>query len=168
MWNGSKLEECKPGVSPFFHMSFSFVSDPENAGRDWYNFGCIENMPSCLKFKYPHNEIEFRIPPGSQNKSLLMIDIWAVIQTIPYEDRFHLNVARWDRVKSDLSDGWCYSPWVTVDSKSGTPELMDGRHRMVALLKFTEHRKIPFIVDTENQSLVENFFNQKLKENTRG
>ena len=159
MWNGKKLEQSKYGVSAFFNVSFQCLSEPNDLGAEWYNFGCIENIPDCIKYNYPHSDIEFRLPPASQDKVQLMIDIWDVIGILDYERRFHLNPVRWDRIKSNLSEGWCYCPWVTYNEKTNKPEFMDGRHRMMALLKFTKYRKIPFIVEAEYKHLLEAFFN---------
>jgi len=158
MCNSKILDEPKYGISLFSHIQFSSLNDPRNSGNDWYNFGCLENIPSSVKYNFLQTDIDFIQPPGTSNMVDMRIDLWEGIALMHYEDRFFLNPVRWDRVKRDLCDGWCYKPWISYDEECGKPFLMDGRHRIVSLLKFTNLTTGTFVIEKKYINYIYQYF----------
>lgn len=153
MYNGCQLDEKKPGVSMFSFVQFACLQDRQNSGNDWYDFKLIENLPNDLKYNInPSSPIEFKKAPGQESFSSIEFDINIVLSIYDQAEMYNLNPVRWDNVKNDLSKGWCFSPWVYF--KDNKVQLMDGRHRIVALKKFTNVDSIPVVVRNKEVSAV--------------
>lgn len=149
MYNGSQLDNIKNGVSLFSFLQFASLQDPENSGNDWYNFKSLENLPNDLKYNIKSNiSIVFKKAPSQEAFESVELCIKDIINLFDPLDIFYLNPVRWDNVKKDLNNGWCYSPWVFF--KDGEAQLMDGRHRLIALLKFTEMTHIPIAIEKQH------------------
>ncbi|WP_339145196.1 hypothetical protein [Pseudoalteromonas galatheae] len=160
MYNGSKLDEIKAGVSMFSYLQFAYLQDRQNAGNDWYNFERIENLPNDLKYQIePSSPIVFKEAPGQQAFMRIELDIDIVLSVYDPDEMFYLNPVRWDNVKNDLSKGWCYCPWIYF--KDEEAQLMDGRHRIAALKKYTTVKYIPVVVRNEDVKDVLNYLQNK-------
>lgn len=146
MYNGSQLDECKEGVSLFSFVQFASLQERQISGNDWYNFKAIENLPNDLKYNIRSDSpIEFKKAPSQETFVSVELNINDVLSIFDPVDVFNLNPVRWDNVKKDLNDGWCFSPWVYF--KDGEAQLMDGRHRLIALQKYTELTHIPVVIE---------------------
>ncbi|WP_316852220.1 hypothetical protein [Ralstonia thomasii] len=129
-----------------------FAAGDETVGDEWYRFKTIADMPPCLKHDYPTRDLEFRVPPQCRTFEIVTIDLRSALETLPDDEQLNLNPARWSRVRRDLSKGWCYTPWMTV--QQGRAVLMDGRHRIVAMMKFLELEYAEFSVEPEHLATV--------------
>jgi len=129
----------------YFYMKFA--AGGETFGDEWYRFRSMEDLPPCMKYDYPTRELEFRIPPLCRDFELVTIHLQSALDTMPPNERLHLNPARWSKVRRDLSDGWCYTPYMGLDE--GEVALTDGRHRIVAMMKFLQLEYAPFSVPPE-------------------
>ena len=103
-----RLPPVPAGVSMYFYMRFA-------AGDEWYRFKTMADMPPCLKHDYPTRDLEFRVPPLCHSFEIVTIDLRAALATLPDNEQLNLNPARWSRVRRDLSEGWCYTPWMGVE-----------------------------------------------------
>ncbi|CAE6840182.1 hypothetical protein [Paraburkholderia aspalathi] len=144
------LPPVPDGVSMYFYMKFA--AGNETFGDEWYRFRTMNDMPPCLKHDYPTRDIEFRVPPICKGFQLITIDLQSALDTMPPNERLHLNPARWSRVRRDLSEGWCYTPWMGVEQ--GKASLTDGRHRIVAMMKFLQLEYAPFAVPLQHVEAV--------------
>ena len=155
-YNGSQLDKCNSGVSLFSFIQFASLQDPEKSGSDWYNFKSLENLPNDLKYNIKSDAIiEFKKAPNNQSLVSVELSITDVLNIFDPLDLFDLNPVRWDNVKKDLNNGWCYSPWVFF--KDGEAQLMNGRHRLIALLKFTLLTRIPVVIEKKHVNNVLNY-----------
>ena len=138
------------GVSMYFYMKFA--AGNETFGDEWYRFRTIEDMPPCLKHDYPTRDLDFRVPPECNGFQLVTIDLRSALDTLSPNERLHLNPARWSRVRRALSEGWCDTPW--MGAEQGRAKLTDGRHRIVAMMKFLQFDYAPFSVPREHVEVV--------------
>jgi hypothetical protein len=145
-----KLPPVPKGVSMYFYLRFA--GGGETFGDEWYRFESLEDMPPCLKHDYPTRDLDFRIPPQCRSFELVTIDLRSALATLPEDERLNLNPARWSRVRRDLSEGWCYTPWMGVEE--GHVRLTDGRHRIVAMMKFLDLEYATFSVPFEHLATV--------------
>lgn len=144
------LPPVPDGVSMYFYMRFA--AGNETFGEEWYRFEAMEDLPPCLKHDYPTLDIEFRVPPICRDFQLVTIDLRSALDTMPASERLHLNPARWSRVRRDLSEGWCYTPYMGVEQGKAT--LTDGRHRIVAMMKFLQLEYATFSVPPKHVETV--------------
>jgi hypothetical protein len=100
-----------------------------------YDLGSFEAVPDCRKYSFPPLErIEFRRAFGFTNPRQYVevrLSLPKLAQRVT--NLFVLTPKRFDAVKRELSAGWMYMPWVDVER--GRALLVDGRHRIVALMK---------------------------------
>jgi len=108
-----------------------------------YDFVALENIPDCVKYEYPSAALDFRTPMGLEDFAIVELNLSRALETLA-DDRFRLSFNRWDNVKRDLSQGWCYMPWMYVSEEYG-PSLMDGRHRIVAMMRILKMERCPFL-----------------------
>ncbi|VVD30911.1 hypothetical protein [Paraburkholderia dioscoreae] len=144
------LPPVPAGVSMYFYMKFALGG--EEFGDEWYRFPTLEDLPPCLKHDYPTRELQFRVPPNCTGFESVTIELQSALDTMPPEDRLHLNPARWSKVKRDLSNGWCYTPYMGLET--GAASLTDGRHRIVAMMKLLQLEYAPFSVPREHVDAV--------------
>ena len=100
-----------------------------------YDLGSLEAVPDCRKYTYPPLErIEFRRAFGFTNpRQYVEVRLSLSKIALRTTNLFELTPKRYDAVKHELSAGWLYMPWVDVER--GRAILVDGRHRIVALMK---------------------------------
>ena len=144
------LPPVPEGVSMYFYIRFA--AGDETFGDEWYPFKTMADMPPCLKHDYATRELEFRVPPQCRNFETIKIDLRSALATLPDDEQLNLNPARWSRVRRDLSEGWCYTPWMGVED--GRARLTDGRHRIVAMMKLLELEYGTFSVPSEHLATV--------------
>ena len=145
-----KLPPLPAGVSMYFYIRFA--AGDETVGDEWYRFKTMADMPPCLKHDYPTRDLEFRVPPVCRSFERVTLDLRSALATMPYDEQLNLNPARWSRVCRDLSEGWCYTPWMGVEQ--GRARLTDGRHRVVAMMKLLELESAVFSVPAEHLATV--------------
>jgi hypothetical protein len=103
-------------------------------------FSNINEIPDCNKYSYPNKfNIGFEVPPGLNHESVYKVarmSVEKIFHISPF-DFLDLHPVRYDRVKEDLSNGFCYMPWMSykADNQREYATIQDGRHRIVALLK---------------------------------
>ena len=144
------LPPVPAGGSMYFHIRFA--AGDESIGDEWYRFKTIADMPPCLKHDYPTRDLEFRVPSLCRGFELITIDLRSALATLPNDEQLNLNPARWRRVRRDLSEGWCYTPWMGVEQ--GRARLTDGRHRIVAMMKLLELEHATFSVPLEQLATI--------------
>ncbi|WP_319640837.1 hypothetical protein [Ralstonia pickettii] len=145
-----KMPPLPAGMSMYFYIRFA--AGDETVGDEWYRFKTMADMPPCLKHDYPTRDLEFRVPPLCRSFETVTIHLRSALATLPESEQLNLNPARWSRVRRDLSEGWCYTPWMSV--QQGRARLMDGRHRIVAMMKFLELEYAEFSVEPEHLAAV--------------
>ncbi|WP_139230481.1 MULTISPECIES: hypothetical protein [unclassified Pseudomonas] len=146
-----------PGVSLYFQIRFFAEQNPEN-GADWYDWHSLENIPPCGYFTFGSvDSLRYTYPTATEKFCIVELPTMAVLETMQPEDRFTLNPARWHRVKAQLQNGVIELPWITTDS-NGEPVLMDGRHRLVAMMKFMQAKTTPFIVEQQHLATIRKYF----------
>lgn len=144
-------------VSLFFFRRF-WANTDLSVGNDWYNWKNIENIPTCGLFDFPPaTELEFYPAPANVDFEFIELPLHEALSTLDDEMRFELNPLRWHRVKKMLSDGRIEYPEMTLN-KEGSPVLMDGRHRIVAMIKLMDMQSAPFAVAPEHLQAVRNHF----------
>ncbi|SFI01599.1 hypothetical protein SAMN04487959_114134 [Modicisalibacter xianhensis] len=124
-------------------------------GSEWYNFKSLENLPpySCKYELDPDNPLSFRRPPGTKDFYVIELPLRAALETMEEEEQFLLNPARWNNVTRDLSEGWCYHPWMSA-LPGGRPTLQNGRHRIVTMMRLLGMTSAPFVVEPEHIAAV--------------
>ncbi|MGP8289221.1 hypothetical protein ACT3OH_02990 [Vreelandella zhanjiangensis] len=141
-------------VSSYFFMRMCTDAFADDAS-EWYDFMALENLPpySCVYELNVHSPIEFRYPDGTEGFQVIELPLQAAIETMEKEERFNVNPLRWNRVIRDLSEGWCYYPWMTRAHRT-RPELQDGRHRILVMMKLLGMKSAPFVVAEEDVETV--------------
>lgn len=138
------LPPAPPGVSPYFYTMFATKHTDD--GREWYKFSSIDAIPPEIFYEYPTRDLDFRRAHGHSEFEIITLDLKQALDALPPGDGLTLNPARWCRVRQDLSAGWTYMPWMGSDE--GKPSLIDGRHRIVAMMKFLQLETAPFVVES--------------------
>ncbi|SPD46709.1 conserved protein of unknown function [Cupriavidus neocaledonicus] len=100
---------------------------------EWYLFPSISSLPPCMVYDF-RSDIKFELPPGCGDFEVVEIELSNALSALPVDDQLYLNPGRWSDVKKDLSEGWCYTPEMTL-CEDGKPKLMNGRHRTVAMIR---------------------------------
>jgi hypothetical protein len=144
-------------VSLFFFRRF-WANTDLSVGDDWYDWKNIENIPTCGIFDFPSPlTLEFDPAPANVEFEFIELPLNAALFTLHEEMRFELNPLRWHRVKKMLSDGRIEYPEMTLN-KEGIPVLMDGRHRIVAMMKLMGMEFAPFAVEPAHVAAVRRYF----------
>lgn len=103
-------------------------------------FVSIGQIPDCTKYKYPDFEdLQFYCEGSEDAFNVVYLDGEDVLKAME-EEAFNICPIRWDRVKSYISSGKVAYPEVQRNQ-----EIMNGRHRTLALMKIYKNKKIPFI-----------------------
>lgn len=151
------LSGLQPGVSSYFTSRFATTDGHGAFGDERYCFPSLESIPDTVRFTFSKSDLDFRVPPGMQDAAVVDLPLLPALETLPGEDRFDLSCERWGRVLQDLSEGWCYMPWMTHSPEDGVC-LMDGRHRIVAMMRFMGRSTAPFVVSRKHLAAVTVFF----------
>lgn len=151
------LPPAPPECSMYFWVRFFANADP-TIGDEWYNWKALENLPPCGHFDFAQGgSLSFRFAPSTRDFEVVELPILAVLEMMEADQRFNLNPARWHRVKNQIHIGSIEYPWVTAN-RSGHPSLMDGRHRLVAMMKFLGLSHAPFVVESKHVEAVKRYF----------
>lgn len=125
-------------------------------------FPSLESVPECEKYKYPRKEmVQFEMPPGFKGDDTICVAEMSLRRIFGEDPLFFLDLhpARFDKVKDDLSNGFCYYLWMShnKDDLREYARVMDGRHRLVAMLKLG-WEAAPFIYPTRKKYLYDEYF----------
>ena len=142
-------QQRKMVVSQYFLTRMYFDQSPHDAS-EFYNFQSLDNVPdySCKYDIDPEVEINFHRPPATEEFEIIELPLVPSLYTLGKDDCLKLNPARYDRVKKQISQGILEYPWMTISN--GHVHLMDGRHRVVAMLKILKRITAPFIVEKKH------------------
>lgn len=144
-------------VSLFFFMRF-YANKDLLTGSDWYDWTTIADIPPCGLFEFPAAaELKFYFAPANFDFEVITLPLISALETMSPSDRFNLNPLRWHRVKEQLSTGEIEYPEMTV-GRDGCPSLMDGRHRIVAMMRLMGMESAPFAVEPKHAEIVRTFF----------
>ncbi|MEL7968079.1 hypothetical protein AAG587_17050 [Vreelandella neptunia] len=151
------LPPVPEGISAYFFMRMCTDAFCED-GSEWYDFQSLDNLPpySCKYELDIDNPISFRRPPGTEGFHVIELPLRLALETMEEEDQYSLNPARWNKVVLDLSEGWCYHPWMSA-VPGGRPTLQDGRHRIITMMKLLGMSSAPFIVEPEHVAAVKSW-----------
>lgn len=141
----------------FFSSIFSGYCNP--AYNTSYNWKSIDNIPNCELFKITNKNITFTKPPiaVAMNFDVIELPLHEVLKTLG-DDSCVLSPQRWLRVREQLSKSSIEYPEITLDLSSNTPMLMDGRHRIVAMIKFLKMESAPFVCNPDYTEIVKSFY----------
>ncbi|MCP3927275.1 MAG: ParB N-terminal domain-containing protein [Desulfobacterales bacterium] len=142
---------------PTFYLEFF-----ENLNNDFQfehrkiQFQSIDQVPVCTKYEY-QKEINY-IPKTMGHIREQSVNTLQLLNVLNSDPQFHLDLhpVRYDIVKSAISRGEIDMPWMTI-KENGKIELMDGRHRLVALIK-AGIEECPFIMEKEHEERILNKF----------
>ncbi|NMZ71347.1 hypothetical protein SAMN05216370_0028 [Pseudomonas peli] len=150
------LPPQSPGVSPYFVARF-FANANLAIGDEWYDWTSLDLLPGCGVFKFPAAErLVFTRAPVAEEFEVIELPLQQALETMLPECRFHLNPYRWHRVKQQLSEGSIEHP--EMGFSCGAASLTDGRHRVVAMMKFMGMDRAPFVVSPEVAGAVRRHF----------
>lgn len=150
------IPEKPENVSLFFFHRF-YANRDMLTGSDWYDWKTITDIPPCGLFDFPPSaELKFDFAPANADFEIITLPLIGALNTMCPEDRFHLNPLRWHRVKKQLSNGLIEYPEMTVSNDA--PSLMDGRHRIVAMMRLMAMESAPFAVNPKHAEVVRSFF----------
>ncbi len=146
-----------PESLEFFSNLFSNYCNPSY--NKFYNWKSITNIPDCKLFKITNKNINFTKPPiaVAANFDVIELPLYAVLKTLG-DDYCVLSPQRWHRVREQLSNSNIEYPEITLDLNSNTPVLMDGRHRIIAMIKFLKMETAPFVCNPYYTEIVKNFY----------
>lgn len=136
---------------------FENMPDSFNDGRAEYRWDNVENIPDCKKYTLKNLEdVEFVPDCGYQDYVKVRLPIWDVLSSLR-EDALLLRVFRWNRVKSHFSEGKVHYPIVYFNKDDEKPSLGDGRHRLVALMRFYGATEADFLCDPDHYGRIYQF-----------
>lgn len=156
---------------------FSNMPKNFNDGGDEFRWPSIFEIPDCQKYNINYQIFpEFTLPIGKSNCIRIILPIWEVLSSLK-NDALLLRTFRWDRVKSQLSNGTIEYPEVCFDDGSPIQDLLnptslnisgqerlsllDGRHRLVALMRFYKAEEAPFICEPNEFEKIIQFLDKK-------
>lgn len=121
------------------------------------NFKALENIPECCIFSYSDEPLEFISAPANDDFEIIEVPIKDVLAFLD-DEAYELHSERWYKVRKQFSkENKTHYPWVYIDSE-GEVGLMDGRHRLVAMLMFKGMEFAPVQVDRSMVNQVKEYF----------
>lgn len=145
-------EDAKRFVTEFYFGALPESQKTETLGK--LSFTSLSEVPDCTKYPKWTGDFEFKRPPAlNERMELMTLPIQPILEPcFPFLD---LNPARWDLVKKDLSEGWCYVPILDLNGLRDAPNLAQGRHRCAALLRLYGLKEIPFAIEPSHRDILE-------------
>lgn len=146
-FQNKKLDE-ELGVSIFDFVSMMYEvkhEDQKYYSGTWLNFKRLENVPENKFFNLSNNGKNIEMINIDKEKIYtheIEVDALEILEYTLGDRSFSLNPVRWTRVRKDLSEGKCYMPEIAYDKDTKKLKILDGRHRIVALTKFYNFKKI--------------------------
>jgi hypothetical protein len=122
-------------------------------------FDHIDHIPGCIKYKRP-SSVTF-IDADRNTYGIALTSISVDLSTLISLDSDHfldLHPVRYDKVKEAISLGEIDMPIVRMRDE-GYPEVSDGRHRAVALIKYGI-TTIEILVPRDEKQLILSYLNQ--------
>lgn len=116
-----------------------FACFPDERRQDYVpkvQFSSVDDYPSCIKYICPEKVTFINNNPEfcGDKMTVLLVHIDSLIN-LNHAHFLTLHPIRYDIVKDAISRGVIDMPMVRLDD-DGIPHVTDGRHRLVALLKF--------------------------------
>jgi len=151
-----------PGYAIHFNdlMYFSFIDDSMCTKLlDKVTLGSLDFIPPCTKYISPPSSITFidrdsKFYPETLIPYTLDIKKWI---NLDYDFYLDLDPRRFDRVKKAIVNGEIDMPVLTVNNL--IPELMDGRHRLVALYRYG-FKDAEVLIPEEHLSLIQRYISK--------
>lgn len=121
------------------------------------NFKALENVPECCIFTYSDEPLEFMSVPANDDFEIIEVPIKDALALLD-DEAYELHSERWYKVRKQFSsENRTHYPWIYVNSK-GEVRLMDGRHRLVAMLMFKGMEFAPVQVQPSMVDQVKAYF----------
>lgn len=172
-----KKIDCNDPINDFFRQQqpsydeFQFPNDLEIQSRIFsimsfegqqkalpsYNWKDINNIPECSLFDYAGIVLDFKRPPVAESFDIIELPLKEVLSTLG-KNCFVLSPNRWHRVRKQIAQGLIEYPEITVSSQTNKPKLMDGRHRIIAMIKFLGLEKAPFVCYPPDTETVKQYY----------
>lgn len=116
-----------------------FAFFPDERRQEWVpkvQFSSVDDYPSCIKYNCPEKVTFINNNPEfcGDKMTVLLVHIDSLIN-LDHAHFLTLHPIKYDFVKDAISQGVIDMPMVRLD-EDGIPHVADGRHRLVALLKF--------------------------------
>lgn len=126
-----------------------------NAGYK-YNFLSIENIPRCGLFEYSLESIQFKPDAGNSDFSVIYVPIKPALELL--DDYCEIHSYKWYRTRKNISlNNVIHYPWLSIDSENDV-FLMDGRHRLLALLLLKGLSHAPVNVESHHVEQIKKHF----------
>jgi hypothetical protein len=145
-------------LPPFILSEFSSHNFDENPifGRKT-NFGDLSNIPECSIFSYTDTPLEFISPAGNDDFEVIEVPIKDVLNLLG-DEAYEIHSERWYKVRKQFSqENKTHFPWVYVDM-DGEVQLMNGRHRLIAMLTCKGMETTPIQVEPPMVAQVKAYF----------
>ena len=145
-------------LPPFILSEFSCHKFDEEPlfGRKM-NFGYLCDIPKCCIFSYSDTPLQFISVPGNENFEIIEVSIKDALNLLG-GDAYEIHSERWYKVRKQFSkENKTHFPWVYVDS-DGEVQLMDGRHRLIAMMMFKGMEVAPIQVESSVVAQVKAYF----------
>lgn len=121
------------------------------------NFSNIENIPKCELFSYSNKPLEFISVPGNNEFSVINVPIKAALELMD-ESAYEIHSERWYRVRKQFSQSnITHFPWIYINT-DGKVALMDGRHRLIAMMLFKGMESVPVQVEPNLVEEIQKYF----------
>lgn len=122
-----------------------FEKDPVFGSKE--DFKKIDNIPECGLFLYSDEPLSFIPSLANEDFTIIELPIKGVLDLLA-EEAFIIHSERWYKVRKQFSVlNQTHYPWVYVDEETNEVRLMDGRHRLIAMLKLKKMQVVPVQVE---------------------
>ena len=121
-----------------------------------HNFLRIENIPKCGLFEYSLESLRYEPDEGNSSFSVIHVPIKLALELL--DDHCEIHSYKWFKVRRNISlNNVMHYPWLSVDSDNQV-FLMDGRHRLLAMLLIKGLSHTPVNVEPHHEERVKKHF----------
>ncbi|HCA5183399.1 TPA: hypothetical protein MW242_003032 [Acinetobacter baumannii] len=127
------------------------------------NFCNLKNIPDCSLFKFTNEPLKFISDPVNEGFEIIEVPIRAALDLLD-DKAYELHSERWFKVRKQFSlENETHFPWIFINS-DGEVQLMDGRHRLVAMMLFKNMEFAPVQVEPSMLAQVKKYFDEVLQQ----
>ena len=145
-------------LPPFIIAEFSnhnFDEKPVFGRKE--NFKDLTYIPECCIFSYSDAPLEFISAPANEDFEVIEVPIKDALALLD-DEAFELHSERWYKVRKQFSkENRTHYPWIYVNTE-GEVRLMDGRHRLIAMMLFKGMEFAPVQVEPSMVDQVKAYF----------
>lgn len=121
------------------------------------NFKDLNNIPECCIFTYSDEPLEFISEPANKEFEVFEVPIKDALALLD-DEAYEIHSERWYKVRKQFSkENKTHYPWLYVNT-DGEVDIMDGRHRLIAMMLLKGMEFAPVQVEPSMVDQVKAYF----------